>query len=216
MKDQTIGSKLLFAQNAVANALNVPEASEALALFGYDKKRLKEGEVLYLKASELQAKQVKEYGEQFVATDALNLARALANKDYMINLKIARVALKGERGASESLKLTGSRKESLSGWMEQAKAFYANAISTPNIIMALSRFGVTREKLESGQALIAEVEVKLNAQLKEKGEAQAATKTRDEAFDALQDWMSDFVAIARIALEGQSQHLEVLGLVEPS
>jgi hypothetical protein len=67
-----------------------------------------------------------------------------------------------------------------------------------------------------GQTLVADVEAKLNSQLKEKGEAQTATQARDEAFDAMQEWMSDFIGIARIALEAQSQYLEMLGIVEPS
>lgn len=54
----------------------------------------------------------------------------------------------------------------------------------------------------------------LNQQLKEKGEAQSATEARDTAFDALQEWVRDFINIARIALEDQKQLLEVLGVVE--
>jgi hypothetical protein len=49
-------------------------------------------------AAPLQIKQVKAYGEQFAATDALNLAKASANKVFMTHVKIARIALKGARG----------------------------------------------------------------------------------------------------------------------
>lgn len=49
----------------------------------------------------------------------------------------------------------------------------------------------------------------LLAQRTEKGEAQAATKARDEALEALMDWLSDFIAISRIALEDDSQLLEM-------
>ena len=60
------------------------------------------------------------------------------------------------------------------------------------------------------------METKLNEQLREKGEAQHTTQQRDKAFDALQDWMGDFVGISRIALESKPQYLEMLGIVEPS
>jgi hypothetical protein len=46
------------------------------------------------------------------------------------------------------------------------------------------------------------------------GEAQDATLRRDRAADALQEWYSDFIAIARIALEDNPQYLEMLGIVK--
>ena len=216
MKNQSIDSKLLFAQNAISNAQTNPEIIAALAVFGYGDAKMKAGKVLYTKAAKLQIKQVKEYGEQFAATDALNLAKATTNKTYIVHVKIARIALSGDRGAAESLQLSGRRKESLSGWLKQSKALYTNALSTPAVLEALAEFGITKNKLSGAQAQVNDVEVKLNAQFKEKGEAQTATQLRDEAFDELQDWMSDFIAIARIALEEQSQYLEMLGIVEPS
>ena len=51
---------------------------------------------------------------------------------------------------------------------------------------------------------------------KREGEAQQATKDRVAAMDALDEWMSDFVAIACIALEEIPQFLEKLGILEPS
>ena len=51
-------------------------------------------------------------------------------------------------------------------------------------------------------------------QEKEKGEAQAATKARDAALDDLQDWLSDYLAIAKVALEEDPQLLEGLGVLQ--
>lgn len=216
MKDQSIDGKLLFAQNAINNALNNEPIKAALAGFGYDEAKLTEGKSLYEKSADLQDRQKKEYGEQFAATDALNLSRADANKIYLIHLKVARVALKGDRNAEESMQMGGRRKESLSGWLKHARSFYINALGQPDTLSKLAGFGITEEKLRSNLTNVEAVESNYNAQLKEKGEAQAATAARDEALDELQEWMSDFITIARIALENDSQYLEILGIVEPS
>ena len=53
-------------------------------------------------------------------------------------------------------------------------------------------------------------------QEKEKGEAQAATQKRDAALDAMQDWLSDYLAIAKVALEEEPQLLEGLGMLQRS
>ena len=95
----------------------------------------------------------------------------------------------------------------------QAKRFYANALGNADTLAGLARFGITQEQLEAAQASLDEVEVASAAKQREMGEAQKATQTRDAAVDALEDWMSDFIAIARIAFEEDAQQLEKLGIV---
>ncbi|MEQ9288490.1 MAG: hypothetical protein RIG77_16340 [Cyclobacteriaceae bacterium] len=216
MKTNTIDARMLNAQVAIDNALSNETIKVSLALFGYDEARLNEGLALYEDALTKHNKQKQEYGEQYEASDALNAAMSNANSVYMRYVKIARIALRGQRGAWQSLDLDGRRKQTYSGWIKQASVFYANAQANEPIRVALAKFGITEQALAEGLAGIKDVETKLAAQLKEKGEAQDATRIRDEAFEALQDWMSDFVAISRIALEDQSQLLEVLGIVEPA
>jgi len=47
--------------------------------------------------------------------------------------------------------------------------------------------------------------------LREVGESQDATKIKDAAFVKMDDWMSEFYAVAKIALEDNPQLLESLG-----
>ncbi|WP_420577038.1 hypothetical protein [Ekhidna sp.] len=216
MNQETIDGKLLFAKTALENAKNVTPVNASLALFGYDSAKLDEGMALYTTANDLNEKQKKEYGEQFQATDALHVSRAELKALYMRHLKIARIALRGDRGAEESMQMGGRRKETLSGFLKQVNAFYTNALNTQSVQDALARFNITTEALTEGKAKAEEVAANYHKQLKEMGEAQQATEERDEALDALEDWMSDFIAITRIALEGQEQYLEVVGVVEPS
>lgn len=216
MNNTTIDGALLFAQNAIANAINQPALKQLLDAYGYTEAKLREGEALYNAAREAQIIQKKEYGEQYEATAELELAKANADKEYMRHLKIARIALGNAPGPANSMKLSGNRLRTLSGWIGQAKAFYANALTDQKVLDALAQFNLTRDKLETGQVLVLDCEAKYNQQLKEKGEAQTATKTRDAAFEALDKWMSAFTGISRIALEENPQYLEMLGIVEPS
>lgn len=213
MNDQTINGKLLFAQNAIANGRNNAPVLGLLSEYGYDDTKLQGGKALYDTADGKQRAFLKEYGEQFAATDALHLARAEAGKEYMKDLKLARIVLKDDRELDASMQLSGRRKESYSGWLGQTKAFYANALNSPGALEGLAKVGRTQEKLESTHLKVKDVEDKRNKQLKELGEAQAATEARDHALDALGDWMSDFIGVAKIAMEGNPQYLEMLGIV---
>ena len=212
MTKQTIDAQLLFAQNALKNATDNATINEVLTDFGFDSTRLAEGKALLDDTQQLHLAQVKEYGEQYDATDALIQARAAANEKYMTHLKLARIALKKDRGAAAALVLDGRRKEAYSGWLKQAKAFYTNALGSADYMAALAGFGITQAKLEAAQALVLDTETKYSAQLKETGEAQDTTEKRDHALDALQEWMGDFISVSRIALEAQPQYLEMLGV----
>lgn len=195
--------------------MNQAELASPLAEYGYTEDKLKAGNALYKTAQELQNKQKKEYGDQYGATYELNVAKAGANATYMKHLKIARVVFGRNPGVSEALQLAGTRSRTFSGWLSQAKTLYANALEFARVLDALGEFGITKNKLQAAQVLITDCESKYNKQLKEKGEAQTATRVRDKALDTLDRWVSDFVAIFRIALESNPQYLEMLGIVEP-
>ena len=216
MNNATIDGALLFAQNAISNALNQSVLKPYFDEYGYTEEKLREGEALYKIADERNRIQKKEYGDQFEATAELKLAKANAGKDYIRHLKVARIALGGDPGAANALQLSGERKKSLSGWISQAKAFYANGLDDAKVMEAMGKFNITKEKMEAAQKLVLDCEVKYNKQLKEKGEAQTATKDRDKSLDELDAWMGEFTGIARIALEENPQYLEMLGIVEPS
>ncbi|MBU0473814.1 MAG: hypothetical protein KKF62_06580 [Bacteroidetes bacterium] len=208
----TLADKLLSAQVTIDNAIADVEIKALLADYGYDDVRLAAGKTLLDTTNQMHQVQQKEYGDQFEATNALNSVWASAKNEYMRFIKISRIALRDEFAISQKLALNSRRKESLSGWISQAKQFYLNALSDSTVLAKLAAYGITQEKLEAGKALLEETEVKNASQEKEKGEAQQATKERDNAADDLFEWLADFTVIARIALEEKPQLLEKLGI----
>jgi predicted RecB family endonuclease len=213
---RSINDRLTAAQVALDNAQVDPVLQEALGAFGYSTERLQEGEDLLARARDAHETMAVEYGDQYDATDAMKRAYETANTTYMRHLKVARVALQDRRGIAQKLGLNGRRKSTLADWVEQARPFYDNALSSTEVQTALGRFGITAEQLEGGRAQIEAVAAANAVQEREKGEAQDATKRRDASIDDLDAWMSDFRAIARIALEDQPQQLEKLGINAPS
>jgi hypothetical protein len=213
--NQSIDSKLAAAQLALANAAQNTEIGALLTGFGYDAARVAVGQALYETALAAQVAQKQEYGEQYAATHEFDAAWKTANQTYTQLVKIARVAFKGNPNAATALGISGKRKPSYSGWLDQAQQFYLSALENPDFQAALAQFGVTLEKLQAGKFLVEAVTAAKQSKEIETGEAQQATKIRDAALDGLDDWMSDFVAIARIALAG-TQLSEALGILERS
>ncbi|MGB5913954.1 MAG: hypothetical protein WBG63_03760 [Phormidesmis sp.] len=212
--DRSIDNLLSEAQLAIENALNNPKVLAYLSDFGYTSARIQQGKKLYNIAAAAQLAQATEAGEQISTTATLNEAWEIAKKTYIRFVKVARVAFKRDSGVSTQLDLSGSRKRTLSGWMAQATQFHKNALANKEILKALAEFGITKQKLEAGLKEVDALESANLMQEKEKGEAQAATQTRDAALDELQDWLSDYLAIAKVALEEDPQLLEGLGVLQ--
>jgi hypothetical protein len=213
---RNIDALLNTARVATSNALSSPKILEYLAVYGYAPAKIQQGFSLYETAQAAQQKQKAEYGEQIGATVVLNEAWETANKSYIKFLKIARITFKDDAGIATQLGLSGSRKDSLSGWLMQAQQFYSNLLNNPDLIKRLNEFGITADKLKAGQTELQAVETANLVQTKEKGESQNATKVRDTVVDSLSAWLSDFIAIGRIALEEEPQLLESLGILQRS
>ena len=213
---QSIEDRLLAAQVAIDNSLNLPGVSKELSQYGYDKKKIELGKGLYNHAVKVVTRQKAEYGDQFEATKVLKQAWDVSDDAYMSSLKVSRVAFRRNKKAASALRLTGLRKVTLSGWISEATLFYTNLLADPALLKVMGAFGYTKAKLTEEKKLVDKV-VALNAkQEKEKGEAQSVTKRRERSMDRLDAWMSDFRAIARVALEDKPQWLEKIGIKEES
>lgn len=196
----------------IQNAQSGPEIASALAAFGFSAERLRTGADLLERAEALQAAQVKEYSEQYQVTAELSKAREQADGLYDTHRRLAKLALRDDPEAQKALLLHESKKRGLDAWLGQAGVFYKNLLGDSDVMAMLARYNVTTAQITAGQTAVVAV-ANLNAvQEKEKSEAQKATKSRDEALDALDDWYTEFRELARIALESDPQRLEALGL----
>jgi hypothetical protein len=201
------------ASTLIENALSLPEIAAVLAVYGYDEVRLEEGRRLWREADALAKKQLMEHGGKREASQELGKSWENAHAAYMKTLKVARVAFGDEARAITALGLYGPRKQTISGWLEQASILYTNLEGDPALAARLARFGYSDAKLAAEAALVAEVRAKSLAQTQGTGAAQTATAARDKKLRELDNWISEFRTICRVAFYENPQELEKLGVL---
>jgi hypothetical protein len=137
-------------------------------------------------------------------------AKAALENAYRIHRKKARVVFLNEEVILHRLGIDGPVPRAYIKWIETIKKFYTEAADR-EIQTRLARLKVTPEEIVSGADMVSAVEIARANYLREVGESQDATKAKDDAMAKMENWMSDFYAVARIALEDHPQLLEALG-----
>lgn len=85
-----------------------------------------------------------------------------------------------------------------------------------DFLTKLEKFKVTTDQLNAEKTAIDSLKDLRNQAVVEKGQAQEATRLRNEKLDELDDYCTELKAVAEIALEEKPQLLEKLGIVVPS
>ena len=211
-KYNSISQTMMSAQIILDATLSEPEIMNRLAAFGYDQARIQAGKALYDETLALVHQQKAGYGEQHEASARAQASYQEADEVYMRTLKVARIAFKDNTKAQTALMLRGKRKKNLAGWVAQAGTFYANLLAAPDLTARMAEFGYDYGKLEAEMGLIQNVRNATVNQEHEKGSAREMTQLRNTKLDELEDWLSEFRAIARIALQDQPYLLSKLRL----
>ena len=196
---------------ALENAEQQSVIAKILAEFGYTPETLAEGKAIYAATRQAFDSNKKEDDETSVAYNNFMTKKQQLADLYSLHRKKAKVVFRNDAVTCEKLGVTGSIPQAYIKWMERVKKFYATALTDNSIQQPLTRLNLQKEELTNGNYLISEVESARAVYVKERGESEDATKIKDSAFIKLDDWMSEFYAVARIALEDSPQLLEVLG-----
>lgn len=212
LDDQTIDARLADAHLKIITARDDQKVNVPLLDFGYTEVKYGEGFQLYTDAFEAHKLKKLEYGEQFAATEAFRQALTEAEILVMRHLKIGRVAFKNHHHLLMTAELIGERKATYTGWLGQARIFYDVALEKPVAAPLLANFGLSADILTAARATVESVHALKIDQIHKSGDAQEATDMRDRVIEILDAWVSDLVAMARIALADSPQLLEKMGI----
>ena len=195
---------------ALQNVEDQATITTTMAEFGYDATKIAEGKTLLGETLQAYNTNKIEDDQSIEAySNFSNLKNQLENT-YRLHRKKAKVIYRNDSITLNKLAITGSMPSAYIKRLEIIKKFYNEAQSDTTIQTALATLKLTLDDLTTATTLIANLEATRATYLKEKGESQDATKTKDQALTNMDEWMRDFYAVAKIALDDNPQLLESL------
>ena len=198
---------------ALENVQEQPEIATVMAELGYDSALITEGKQLLEQTRNIFDFNKTEDDETSVAYADFSNRKKDLETIYSLHRKKAKVVFRKDPVTLKQLALDGSLQKSYVKWIETVKKFYTVAATNTEIQGKLARLKVTPEDITATNTKVTELEKARAEYLREKGESQDATKAKDAAFAKIDDWMSEFYAVAKIGLEEKPQLLEALGKI---
>ena len=194
------------------NANEDPVIKPRLSIYFTDEK-LQHGQALWTETDALNKQQDTELNEQKAATDELNDMRETVEQELERAKKVARVALRGNGAAFDSLNLKELVPTRLEDLVYDSEQFYDNLLGNTEWATAMQGFGYTTETLTANQQSAATLRSLQEKRQREMGDAQQATKDKWSRYEELKAFDRDLKEIARIEFENDPQLLEKLGIL---
>lgn len=198
---------------ALENAESQHEIAATMADLGYDSAAIAEGKALLTETRTAYDANKTEDDETSAAYADFSSKKEQLEDTYDIHRKKAKVVFRNDLLTYDKLAISGIMPRTYVKWLEAARKFYSVASTDADIQNKLARLKISADDLTAANTLISDLEAARAVYLKEKGESQDATTVKDAAFAKIDDWMSEFYAVAKIGLEDRPQLLEALGKI---
>jgi hypothetical protein len=197
---------------ALKGAITDAGVKVLLLKYKWDDTVLATGITLQESANNLEMLQKRLHLEQYQAYADFMIVFTQAKETFTEIAKLFEMAFDEENHkVLELIKETRKQKLHLK-WLQKCKEFYAAAIEDDYPVQKVSIFGLTKENLEAARKLVTDSEdAKVNHN-RLKGEAEQATKDRDDALKELYKYMKRFITICEMAFKDKPQYMEKLGI----
>lgn len=197
-------------RNSFENVKKQPEIATIMAEFGYGSEVISEGELLLKTARSAYDANQKEGDETSKAYKDYAKVKEKLEKIYLLDRKKAKVIFKNDPYAYDELELHGIVPNAHINFIELTRKFYNGLLNNSELQAKVARLKLTQEGITKALELIEQVNLLRSEFLKELGESQLSRKTKDEALAAIELWMRDFYAVAKIALDDKVKLMKAL------
>lgn len=210
---QTISSFITKANILMVNSQKAEDIKDAVDKYGYDEERMAKGEALVKQLKELSEQQELQKSKKVLLFSEKKKLQQKVHKLYMKYLKLARIAFADDLIARRAMLLDGGRERTYNEWLIQVNAFVMTLLeSDEHYLKAIGGYGVQKEQLVELQGMLVKLSKLSTECLIIAGELRKTTAAKQRKVIDVQNYISDFVKVARIALEYSPQSLKVLGI----
>jgi len=179
-----------------------------LAQYGYDAATIEQGEALYNTLLEKYDTNKTESAQETTAYAAFDSTLESTQAIYSTDRKKAKIVFKDQPDVLKNLQLKGIAPVRNAALIDTMRLFYETLNNYPELQTPLQRLKITAQHVTNQLKNITQTQQAYADYIREKGESQQATQDKNKAFDAVTKWVSEFYAVAKIALEDQPQLLE--------
>ncbi|MBS2097647.1 hypothetical protein [Carboxylicivirga linearis] len=210
---QTITSFIHQAGILVYNSKHVDDIKNAVMQYGYDERRLDDGEQVFKMLKEISFKQHQAKSDKMEKFKLKQDLQSKIHKEYMKYLKIARIAFAEDFKARNVLILDGGRERTYKEWYFQVSVFCSIMLKNDDGYQdRMAQYGIEVVKIEDLRKQLVKLNEVNDECIKSAAELKRLTAQRKKMVIKMQNYVSDFIKIARIALEHSPKALQSLGV----
>lgn len=206
------GQYLFMVNQLFTNSISDDEIRNAVGEFGYSEKKLAEGKRLYEDLDAIASEHNRKIGEKSTLHIAKQNKQKAVNRLYMKYLKIARIAFVDNVEAKNALLLDGVRERTYKKWYFQVHVFCSNLLENKEFLPFMESYGVSVTHIQDLKKQLNELSELTDKSMKLTGMVRMLTQKKQKQTLEVQNWVSDYIKIARIALEDAPQNLQKIGI----
>lgn len=182
----------------------------SMSSFGYGLKEMEQGREHLEEVRQIdQEQEAAQERRKELNKERVQLQKDL-QKRYMRIVKLGRIVFDENEMARKALGLDGPREKHFDDWYRQVYMFCKNLIAENNWLNSLKGYGVKKQDLDNILMDLEKLE-ELNTRFEHAKEiSKEMTRKKRKKLLILQDWLSDYLKIARLALEEKPQLLNKL------
>ena len=207
-----LAQKLVAAREMIQIALKENDLLVAMSEFGFNEERLRKGLVLLEEAETLDHSQQRQRGEQIAASADVKERFKDLLSSFRLDRRIVSNASRKHKGLTEQLQLKESVNAQRDALLQRSLLFYRHLLAEPKILGKLEPYGFTEESV---QEKLGEIKLLQDAMIKQqerRAQAIITTDRRKKAQALLDDYIAQFIAIARVAFRHDKGQLKKFGL----